>query len=111
MNKYVEIMKVGTQYAKHMEFLRNRIFVEVARNTNEKSMKVVRMFSEEPVQKREMITNWYPRHVETYVLMKKLREYGLFRDEHEDFKEEMKRLRKLRGKSAPKKGEGKRSKK
>ncbi|EFX74781.1 hypothetical protein DAPPUDRAFT_251401 [Daphnia pulex] len=32
-------------------------------------------------------------------------------DEHEDFKEEIKRLRELRGKGKPKKGEGKRSKK
>ncbi|ROT61141.1 mitochondrial 28S ribosomal protein S33 [Penaeus vannamei] len=39
------------------------------------------------------------------------REYGLYRDEHQDFKEEMKRLRKLRGKGKPKKGEGKRAKK
>jgi len=31
------------------------------------------------------------------------------RDEHEDFKEEMRRLRKLRGKGTPKKGEGKRA--
>lgn len=31
------------------------------------------------------------------------------RDEHEDFKEEMQRLKKLRGKGPPKKGEGKRS--
>lgn len=31
------------------------------------------------------------------------------RDEHEDFKEEMRRLRKLRGKGKPKKGEGKRA--
>lgn len=32
-----------------------------------------------------------------------------FRDEHLDFKEEMKRLRILRGKVKPKKGEGKRA--
>jgi small subunit ribosomal protein S33 len=43
--------------------------------------------------------------------MKQLRNYGLFRDEHQDFKEEMKRLRALRGKAPPKKGEGKRAKK
>lgn len=33
----------------------------------------------------------------------------LLRDEHEDFKEEMYRLRKLRGKGTPRKGEGKRA--
>lgn len=44
------------------------------------------------------IIHYYPRHVETDKLMLRLREYGLFRDEHQDFKEEMKRLRELRGK-------------
>ncbi|KAH8359047.1 hypothetical protein KR093_004078 [Drosophila rubida] len=129
--KYSELIKLGTQYARRMNYLSNRIFGEVARTTNDKSMKVgctipklnltiilirlylqvVRMFSEEPIQKRDYVVNWYPRHVETHLLMKNLRDYGLFRDEHQDFKEEMKRLRKLRGKAAPKKGEGKRASK
>lgn len=110
-SKYVNLAKVGTEYARRMNFLSNRIFGEVARPTNMKSMKVVKMFSEEPLNKRDRIVNYYPRHNETHILMKKLREYGLFRDEHEDFKEEMKRLRALRGKAPPKKGEGKRAKK
>ncbi|CAD7092730.1 unnamed protein product [Hermetia illucens] len=111
MSKYSELIKLGTQYARRMNFLSNRIFGEVARPTNSKSMKVVRMFAEKPVQLREDVVKYYPRHVETHILMKNLRNYGLFRDEHEDFKEEMKRLRRLRGKAAPKKGEGKRAKK
>uniref|UniRef100_A0A1A9VD31 Small ribosomal subunit protein mS33 n=1 Tax=Glossina austeni TaxID=7395 RepID=A0A1A9VD31_GLOAU len=109
--KYNDLIKLTTQYAHRMNYLSNRIFGEVARTTNSKSMKVVKMYSEEPVQKRDYVINWYPRHVETHILMKNLRLYGLFRDEHEDFKEEMKRVRKLRGKAPPKKGEGKRSKK
>lgn len=71
-------------------------------------MKVVKMFSQEPLNLRKEIYAYYPRHVETGFLMKKLREYGLFRDEHEDFKEEMNRMRALRGKTKvykPKKGE------
>lgn len=74
-------------------------------------MKVVKQLSEEPLHKKDYIINWYPRHIETGKLVMKLREYGLFRDEHQDFKDEMKRLRYLRGKIPPKKGEGKRSKK
>ena len=31
--------------------------------------------------------------------MRNLRDYGLFRDEHKDFKDEMDRLRELRGKT------------
>uniref|UniRef100_T1H6N2 Small ribosomal subunit protein mS33 n=1 Tax=Megaselia scalaris TaxID=36166 RepID=T1H6N2_MEGSC len=99
--KYTQLINAGTQYSRRMQYLSNRIFGEVARE--QKSLKVVKMFSEEPLDKKEMISKWYPRHNETYILMKKLREYGLFRDEHEDFKEEMKRLRRLRGKGPPEK--------
>lgn len=73
-------------------------------------MKVVKLLEVEPFHKRDYIINWYPRHVETNKLTQKLRQYGLFRDEHADFNEEMKRLRYLRGKVPPKKGEGKRAK-
>ncbi|XP_055855268.1 28S ribosomal protein S33, mitochondrial [Episyrphus balteatus] len=111
MSKYADLIKLGTQYARRMDFLSNRIFGEVARTTNDKSMKVVRMYSEEPIHMRDYVKNWYPRHVETHLLMKQLRWYGLFRDEHQDFKQEMKRLRRLRGKAPPKKGEGKRASK
>nr|XP_031837945.1 28S ribosomal protein S33, mitochondrial [Nomia melanderi] len=97
-NKYVELAKVGTAYAKNMNRLSNRIFGEVTRDTNKKSMKVVTLFSELPPYKDPEYVNYYPRHQETYELMKHLRLYGLFRDEHEDFKEEYERLRELRGK-------------
>lgn len=73
-------------------------------------MKVVKLLEVEPFHKRDYIINWYPRHNETFLLNKKIREYGLFRDEHQDFNEEMTRLRHLRGKIPPKKGEGKRAK-
>lgn len=74
-------------------------------------MKVVKLLEVEPFHKRDYIINWYPRHVETHLLTRVLRDYGLFRDEHRDFNEEMERLRRLRGKIPPKKGEGKRAKK
>lgn len=45
--------------------------------------------------------NYYPPHDQWSHLMYRLRHYGLFRDEHEDFREEMKRLRVLRGKVRP----------
>lgn len=38
--KYTDLIKLGTQYAGRMNYLSNRIFGEVARTTNEKSMKV-----------------------------------------------------------------------
>ncbi|XP_076303699.1 mitochondrial ribosomal protein S33 [Lasioglossum baleicum] len=97
-NKYVDLAKVGTSYAKHMNRLSNKLFGEVTRDTNSKSMKVVKLFTEKPIQKRPEIVDYYPRHQEIDLLMKQLRLYGLYRDEHQDFKEEYERMRELRGK-------------
>lgn len=99
--KYADLTKLTTDYARRMNRLSNRIFGEVVRPTNSKSMKVVKLFSEEPVNQRKAIHAYYPRHVETGFLMMKLREYGLYRDEHADFQEEMERMRALRGKVKP----------
>lgn len=100
-NKYAQLAKAGTNYARRVQHLSNRIFGEVTRPTNAKSMKVVRMFAEEPLYMRHAVINYYPRHVETSHLVRHLRAYGLFRDEHNDFNDEMKRLRALRGKAPP----------
>lgn len=109
MNKYLQLAKAGTNYALRMNRLSRRIFGEVVRHTNVKSMKVVKLFSENPIYRRPEMVEYYPRHLETHKLIMKLRHYGLFRDEHQDFKEEMTRLRALRGKVKSKKGEGKRA--
>ncbi|KAG7163511.1 28S ribosomal protein S33, mitochondrial-like [Homarus americanus] len=109
--KYTRITANTTNYAKRMNRLGNHIFGEVVRPTSSPSMRVVKMFSEKPLDLRPEITDYYPRHNETHRLMTLLRNYGLYRDEHQDFNDEMKRLRILRGKAKPKKGEGKRSKK
>ncbi|XP_029173946.1 28S ribosomal protein S33, mitochondrial [Nylanderia fulva] len=99
MNKYVNLANVSTNYAMRMNRLSNRIFGEVVRPTNKKSMKVVQVLSEKPIQKRPEIVDYYPRYEETDKLMTCLRNYGLYRDEHKDFKEEYERLRELRGKT------------
>ena len=64
------------------------------------------MYSEKPLNLRREVTHYYPRHIETGWLMRYLRHYGLYRDEHEDFKEEMERMRLLRGKAKPKRQPG-----
>jgi len=61
-------------------------------------LQTVEMYAQEPPYKSDNIINYYPRHVETGHLMHYLREYGLFRDEHADFKEDFLRLKVLRGK-------------
>lgn len=96
--KYIDLAKQTTEYARRMNRLRNRIFGEVARTTNSKSMKVVKLFSEEPVHLRREVYGYYPRHPEIGELITKLQYYGLYRDEHADFVEEMDRMRALRGK-------------
>ncbi|KAL0892621.1 hypothetical protein ABMA27_014350 [Loxostege sticticalis] len=96
--KYAQLINASTNYARRMKRLSNRIFGEVAIPTNPKSMKVVKMFSERPLHSNAAVVEYYPRHVETHALVLRLRELGLFRDEHQDFKDEMRRLRELRGK-------------
>ncbi|XP_022195487.1 28S ribosomal protein S33, mitochondrial [Nilaparvata lugens] len=96
---YAELMKMPTQYAKKMNKLSNNIFTEPTRPVVTKSLKVLRLMSERPRNKNPMEnSDYYPRHVETGLLMMHLRDYGLYRDEHVDFQEEIKRLRILRGK-------------
>ncbi|XP_077003968.1 small ribosomal subunit protein mS33 isoform X2 [Tamandua tetradactyla] len=98
-----------SEYALRMTRLSARLFGEVARPTDSKSMKVVKLFSEQPLAKRKETYDWYPNHNTYFALMGILRFHGLYRDEHQDFKEEQMRLKKLRGKGKPKKGEGKRA--
>ncbi|XP_076010108.1 small ribosomal subunit protein mS33 [Genypterus blacodes] len=98
-----------SNYAVRMARLSAQIFREVVSPTDTKSMKVVQLFKEPPMAQRKEVYDWYPQHKIYYAMTQKLRFMGLFRDEHQDFKEEMRRLKNLRGKGKPKKGEGKRA--
>ena len=98
--KYAKLTKNSTTYAKKLNKLRDNIFTEVTRPTTFNGMRVVERFSQKPLDEDESIVNYYDycRYPETDKLMQLLRDYGLFRDEHADFAEEMERLRELRGK-------------
>ena len=98
-----------SEYALRMRCLSAQLFGEVARPTDSKSMKVVKLFSEQPLAKRKETYDWYPNHNTYFALMGILRFLGLYRDEHQDFKDEQLRLKKLREKEKPRKGEGKRA--
>src|SRR6218665_2767299 len=76
---YDRMANVLSEYAKRMARLSARIFNEVARPTNSKSMKVVKLFSAKPLEKSPEIVEYYPRHVELTSLMKRLRFLGLYR--------------------------------
>ncbi|KAH8857533.1 28S ribosomal protein S33 [Schistosoma japonicum] len=92
-------------YAKKMTLLAGRIFKDVGRQVDSKSMKVVRIMSELP--RPLILKDYYPALEEYSNIMQKLRYLGLYRDEHADFREEMERLRVLRGKGKRKRGESK----
>ena len=70
---------VASNYAKRMTRLAARIFGEVYRPTDQKSMKVVKIFSAQPLDKNPEITNYYPDHWKIHSLMSKLRFHGLYR--------------------------------
>jgi len=101
---YARTMKSKTEYATKMNRLSNQIFGEVRRPTTKSSLRVVDRFSQEPMEQREPWVVYYPAHDETHELMRILRDYGLYRDEHKDFEEEMERLRTLRGKNRVRSG-------
>jgi len=71
--------RMASSYAKHMAQLSARIFGEVVRPTDRKSMRVVRLYARQPHDKTPDIVEYYPRHVELTSLMKRLRYLGLFR--------------------------------
>lgn len=101
MNKienYAKLITAGTKYAVRMKRLSDRIFGEVHRPTTNRSLNVMKRFSEKPIHKRPEIVEYYPRLKETHFLMEHLRDYGLYRDEHMDFKKEQQRVKALKGK-------------
>uniref|UniRef100_A0A8B9VYG0 Small ribosomal subunit protein mS33 n=1 Tax=Anas zonorhyncha TaxID=75864 RepID=A0A8B9VYG0_9AVES len=72
-------MSSVSNYALRMARLSAQIFGEVVRPTDTKSMKVVKLFSEQPLAKKKEVYSWYPPHNTYYALMKKLRYFGLYR--------------------------------
>lgn len=97
--KYGHLIQLTTSYAKRMSVLSNRIFGELPVPRDVKSTtQILKRMAKLPPYKDESIIRYYPRHVETGQIIKHLRDYGLFRDEHQDFTDEMRRLRELRGK-------------
>jgi len=95
---YARTMNSKSNYATKMNRLSNQIFGEVARPTSSEGMNIVERLSAEPHELKQYRNEYYPAVEEATELMSILREYGLYRDEHADFKEEMQRARELRGK-------------
>ncbi|KJH51848.1 hypothetical protein DICVIV_01927 [Dictyocaulus viviparus] len=102
---------VSTPYGKRIDRLSRRIFGEVTRATDDKSMKVVRIMSAEPYETKEQLSvKYYPNLPMFHYLTKMLRFHGLFFDEHVIFRQVQDELKILRGKIVrPPIGQGKRA--
>jgi len=96
---YSRTMKSDTEYANKMRRLSNQIFGESRRPETASTIELKKRFAAEPKEQQERWVTYYPALEETNELMRLLRNYGLYRDEHKDFCDEMDRLRELRGKS------------
>lgn len=68
-----------SNYAVRMARLSARIFGDVVRPTDSKSMKVVQLFKEPPMAQSKEVYDWYPQHRIYYAMTQKLRYMGLFR--------------------------------
>lgn len=100
-----------TAYGKRVDRLSNRIFGEVIRPTDERSRKVVRIMSQEPLEQREdKSVNYFPNLPMFHYLTKMLRFHGLFFDDHVVWRQVQNELKILRGKVVyPVIGQGKRA--
>ncbi|VDO32848.1 unnamed protein product [Haemonchus placei] len=100
-----------TPYGKRMDRLSRRIFGEVVRATDDRSMKVVRIMSAEPIETKEQLSvKYYPNLPMFHYLTKMLRFHGLFFDDHVVFRQVQDELKILRGKVVrPPIGQGKRA--
>ncbi|VDP04652.1 unnamed protein product [Soboliphyme baturini] len=94
-------------YRKHMERLSSKIFGDYVKISHFKDKSALHLLERLPLEENEYKVDYYIPHPMFHYLAKMLRIHGLFRDEHQDFQEEMRRLAILRGKSPPKFGQGK----
>lgn len=73
-------MATLSNYARRMSRLSALIFGEVARtDTSKQSLKVVQLFKEPPLAKRDEVVHWYPEHKLYFAMFQKLRYLGLYR--------------------------------
>ncbi|KAL3314067.1 Ribosomal protein S33 [Cichlidogyrus casuarinus] len=97
--------RLDTPYAKKMTQLAGRIFGDFGRPVDSKSRRILRITSQEPPAYK--LKDYYAPVTEYEHILYKLRYLGLYRSEHADFQDEMKRLRELRGKGKRAKGQKK----
>lgn len=73
-------MATLSSYARRMARLGAQIFGEVVQTeTSTRSLKVVQLFREPPLAKRNEVLHWYPEHKVYFAMTQKLRYMGLYR--------------------------------
>ncbi|TMS40047.1 hypothetical protein L596_006478 [Steinernema carpocapsae] len=104
-------ISADTAYGKRMDRLSNRIFGEVVRPTDVKSMKVVRVLAAEPLDQQEAKSvGYFPNQPMFHYLTKMLRLHGLYMDDHVVWRQVQDELKTIRGKVVnPVIGQGKRA--
>ena len=68
-----------SMYARRMAKLSASIFGDLTRKTDTKSMRVVKIFKENPRYKQNEWVNYYPNHQYATEILDGLRKYGLYR--------------------------------
>lgn len=98
VQRYLQLIKADTVYARHMRALSKMIFSEPPENISSKNMKVITLFSQKPVNKRPEIVNYYLTNNNVEGFVQQLAAYGLYRDVHAEFKAYTQKKREQRGK-------------
>uniref|UniRef100_A0A5S6QRZ3 Small ribosomal subunit protein mS33 n=1 Tax=Trichuris muris TaxID=70415 RepID=A0A5S6QRZ3_TRIMR len=100
---------VASVYQRRIDLLSKKIFNELPAPLKGRNARLVDSFRRIRFSENDYGINYYPPHSMFHGLTQLLRFHGLYRDEHQDFMDEFKRLDILRGKGPPKPGEGKRA--
>ncbi|CAK5018150.1 unnamed protein product [Meloidogyne enterolobii] len=104
------ILDVDSKYGKRMQRLSNKIFGEVTRPTDIKSIRVANeIMKNEPWEQQEVYSpEYYPNLPMFHYLTKMLKLHGVYFDEHVVWREVQNEIRLAKGKIVhPKIGEGK----
>lgn len=89
---------MSSQYAKRIARLSARILGNPPRPVPNDAVRVIKLYERTPIENNKIHGNYYPSDEYLTRLMLHLRKIGLYRDEHNDWVDEMERSRNARGK-------------
>lgn len=89
---------MSSQYAKRMARLSARILGNPPRPVPQDAVRVIKLYERTPIENNKIASNYYPPDEYLTRLLLHVRKLGLYRDEHNDWVDEMERSRQARGK-------------